>query len=71
MGWGNAGYKSLADKLSSCGGQINIVEYSLSNTLMVVNRKGRRFRRIVNSSTAAEALSLSETIVEAKFVRRC
>ena len=67
--WGDAGYKSLPDKVSSCSGQVIIIKDSLSNTSMVVNWKGRKLRRIVNRSTATEVLSVSETISEVIFVK--
>lgn len=68
-GHGDAGYKSLPDKVSSCGGQVIVVRDTQSNASCVLNWRGRKLRRIVNSSTAAEALSLVETISEAIFVK--
>ena len=54
--YGDAGFRSLPDKISSCGGQAVILRDSTTNHACVLNRKGRKLCR-VNSSTAAKTLA--------------
>lgn len=65
----DAGYRSLPDKVSSCGGQVVIVRDIKSNNACVLSWRGRKLKRIVTSSTAAETLALNEVISEVVFLQ--
>ena len=53
--YGDGAHKSLPDKISSCGGQVIIVSNKVRNLQCVVSWRSRKLRRVVSSSTAAEA----------------
>ena len=67
--YGDAGFRSLPDKISSCGGQAVILRDSTTNHACVLNWKGRKLRRVVNSSTAAETLASNEAVSEVIFLK--
>jgi hypothetical protein len=64
----DAGYRSLPDGVSSCGGQVVIIRDSKSNCACVLSWRGRKLRRIVTSSTAAETLALNDVVSEIVFL---
>ena len=68
-GHGDAGYKSLPDKISSCGGQVVMICNKKKELKCVVSWRCRKLRRIVSSSTAAEALSSNDTLDELVYVK--
>ena len=65
----DAGYRSLPDGISSCGGQVVIVRDRKTNNACVVSWRGRKLRRIVTSSTAAETLALNDVISEIVYLQ--
>ena len=67
--FGDAGFRSLPDKVSSCGGQVIILRDSSTNHACVLNWKGRKLRRVVTSSTAAETLASNEAVSEVIFLK--
>ena len=60
-GYGDAGHKSLPDKLSSACGYVLILRNKVTNTASVLSWKSTKIRRVVGSSTAAEALATVES----------
>ena len=68
-GHGDAGYRSLPDKVSSCGGQVVIIENRKLRTRCVVSWKAKKIKRVVSSSTAAEALALNDTVNEMVYIK--
>ena len=69
QGYGDAGYKSLPDQVSSCGGQVVLITNKKKGLKCIVSWRCRKLRRVVSSSTAAEALSLNDTLDELVFVK--
>ena len=67
--YADAGYRSLPDKVSSCGGQVVIVRDTTSNAACVLSWRGRKLKRVVTSSTAAETLALNDVISEVLFTK--
>ena len=65
----DAGYRSLPDGLSSCGGQVVVIRDSKSNSACVLSWRGRKLRRIVTSSTAAETLALNDVVSEIVYLQ--
>ena len=66
---GDAGYKSLPDKTSSCGGYVVLLCNRQRGIGCVLNWKSRKLRRVVSSSTAAEALAVNEALDEMVYVK--
>lgn len=60
-GYGDAGHKSLPDKLSSSCGYVLLLRNKVSGATSVLSWKSTKIRRVVASSTAAEALATVET----------
>ena len=58
MGYGDAGVKSLPDKLSSCGGQVIMLVNKRKKKVCIINWKSKKIVRRVVSFLAAEALAL-------------
>ena len=69
VGHGDAGYRSLPDKVSSCGGQVISVENQKTKAQCVVSWKSKKMKRVVSSSTAAEALALNDTLDEMVYIK--
>ena len=67
--YGDAGYKSLPDKMSSCGGRAILMTYTKMKTSCQVSWRSKKLKRIVVSSTAVEMLVTKETIGEAVYVK--
>ena len=67
--YADAGFKSLPDQVSSCGGQVVFIRDIETNKTCTISWKGRKLRRIVTSSTAAETLALNEVLSEIIFVK--
>ena len=68
-GHGDAGYRSLPDKVSSCGGQVVIIANRRRKMCCVVSWKSKKLKRVVSSSTAAEALALNDTLDELVYIK--
>ena len=60
-GYGDAGHKSLPDKISSSCGYVLLLTNKLTGASSVLTWKSTKIRRVVGSSTAAEALATNET----------
>ena len=69
QGYGDAGYKSLPDQISSCGGQVVMITNKKKGLKCIVSWRCRKLRRVVSSSTAAEALSVNDTLDELVYVK--
>ena len=63
------GFRSLPDGVSSCGGQVVTIRDSKTNKTCVMSWRGRKLKRIVTSSTAAETLALNDVISEVVFIK--
>ena len=61
-GYGDAAFKSLPDKVSSCGGHVILACNELKKVSCVLSWKSKKLRRIVSSSTAAELLEANTTV---------
>lgn len=68
-GYGDAGFKSLPDKISSCGGHVVLVNNKNRGMSCVLNWKCKKLKRVVSSSTAAESLAVNETLDELVYVK--
>ena len=68
-GYGDAGFRSLPDKTSSCGGQVIVIKNRGTGAACVVSWRSRKLKRIVNSSTGAEALAINETVSELVYIK--
>jgi hypothetical protein len=66
--FGDAGHRSLPDGVSSCGGQVVVIRDD-SNNACVLSWRGRKLKRIVTSSTAAETLALNDIVSEVIFTK--
>ena len=56
-GYGDAGFKSLPDKTSSCGGSVVMITNKVEGKSSILNWRSNKIKRVVSSSTAAEALA--------------
>ena len=68
-GYGDAGFRSLPDKTSSCGGQVIVIKNRETGAACVVSWRSRKLKRIVNSSTGAEALAINDTVSELVYIK--
>jgi hypothetical protein len=64
VGYGDAGIKSLPDKVSSVGGQVILLVNAYQNLACVLNWRSKKLVRKVVSSLAGEALAAVATIGE-------
>ena len=62
QGYGDSGYKSLPDKVSSSSGQVVLLSNPGREVACVIEWKSRKLRRVVSSSTAAEALAANDSL---------
>ena len=69
VGHGDAGYKSLPDKVSSSGGHVILICNKTKGLSCVVNWRSRKLKRIVSSSTAAESLAINDCLDELVYVK--
>ena len=67
--YGDAGFKSLPDKTSSCAGYVTLLCNKNKNVACVLNWKSKKLRRVVSSSTAAEALSANEALDDMVYLK--
>ena len=67
--YGDAGHKSMPDKLASCGGRAIIVKNKKTNKACLVSWRSKRLKRLVTSSTAAEVLAINDTVGEAVYIQ--
>ena len=66
---GDAGYKSLPDKLSSCGGYVILLHNEERDISCVISWSSKKLKRVVSSSTAAEALASNEALDELVYIK--
>ena len=64
VGYGDAGIKSMPDKLSSVGGQVILLANTSTNMACVLSWRSKKLVRKVVSSLAGEALAIVATIGE-------
>ena len=69
VGHGDAGYRSLPDRVSSCGGQVILIINKRTQVQCVVSWRCKKIKRVVSSSTAAEALAANDTLDEMFYVK--
>ena len=69
LAYGDAGFKNLPDNTSSCAGYVTLLCNENKNAACVSNWKSRKLRRVVSSSTAAEALSANEALDDAVYLK--
>ena len=62
VGYGDAGFKSLPDKLSSVGGHVVLLVNEDKATACTLNWRSKKLQRKVASSMAAEGLAMVQTI---------
>ena len=62
VGYGDAGFKSLPDKVSSCGGHVEMISNEKRGISCITSWRSKKLKRVVSSSTAAEALAANETL---------
>ena len=67
--YGDAGFKSLPDKLSSCSGYVVLLTNQENNTSSILSWKCNKIRRVVDSSTAAEALASNDTLDALVYIK--
>ena len=68
-GHGDAGYRSLPDKVSSCGSQVILITNKKTQMQCVVSWRCKKIKRVVSSSTAAEALAANDTLDEMFYIK--
>ena len=68
-GYGDAGFRSLPDKTSSCGGYVVMITNKAEGKSSVLNWRSNEIKRVVSSSTAAEALAANETLDEMVYIK--
>ena len=69
LGHGDAGIKSMPDKLTSVGGQVIMVVNKETNKSCVLGWRSRKLKRKVISSLAGEALAMAGTIGEIVYTK--
>ena len=69
VGYGDAGIKSMPDKISSVGGQVILLANTYKNRACVLNWRSKKLVRKVVSSLAGEALAVVATIGEIVYTR--
>ena len=62
QGYGDAGFKSLPDKTSSCGGHVIMLSNKVRGLSCVLDWRSKKLKRVVTSSTAAEALAVNDAL---------
>ena len=67
-GYGDAGFRSLPDKTSSCGGQVIMISNTERKLSCIVDWRSKKLKRVVASSTAAEALAANDTLDSLVYV---
>ena len=68
-GYGDVGLQTMPDGISSCGGQVVILQNKISNKACVISWRSRKLRRVVNSTLAGEALATTDLIGEIQYVK--
>ena len=69
QGFGDAGFKSLPDKTSSCGGHVILLSNKMRNCSCVLDWRAKKLKRVVSSSTAAEAVAVNDTLDMMVYVK--
>lgn len=69
VGYGDAGIKSMPDKLGSCGGQVVLIANNRLGAGCVLNWRSKKLTRVVVSSLAGEALALVAAIGEMVYTK--
>ena len=69
VGFGDAGVKSMPDKITSVGGHVMALCNKSNNRCCVLSWKSKKIRRKVISSLAGEALAMIGTIGEIVYTR--
>ena len=69
VGYGDAGVKSMPDKISSVGGKVILLVNSKKEAACVLSWRSKKLNRKVVSSLAGEALACTATIGEIVYVK--
>ena len=69
VGHGDAGIKSMPDKISSVGGQVIMIVNKKTNKACVLGWRSRKLKRKVISSLAGEALAMADTVGEIVYTK--
>ena len=69
VGHGDAGYKSLPDKISISGGHVILLCNKEIGVSCVVNWRSRKLKRVVSSSTTAESLAINDCLDELVYIK--
>ena len=69
VGHGDAGIKSLPDKMTSCGGQVILLCNSETDKCCVLLWRSKKIIRKVTSSLAGETLAMIATIGEVVYIK--
>ena len=69
VGHGDAGIKSLPDKMTSCGGQVILLCNDETDKCCVLLWRSKKIIRKVTSSLAGETLAMIATIGEVVYIK--
>ena len=68
-GFGDAGFRSMPDRTTSCGGCVILISNKSKGLSSVLNWKSNKLKRVVSSSTAAEALAANDALDEMVYIK--
>ena len=68
-GHGDAGIKSMPDKITSVGGRVIMICNTKDNTACILSWKSKKIKRKVASSLARETLAMIDTIGEIVYTK--
>ena len=69
QGYGDAGFRSMPDRTSSCGGHVILLANKEQGLASILCWRSKKIKRVVSSSTAAEALAANDTLDEMIYIR--
>ena len=69
LGFGDAGIKSMPDKMTSIGGYVVLLYNRMTNATAVLNWRSKKLRRKVTSSLAGECYAMIGIIGELAYTR--
>ena len=69
VGYGDAGVRSMPDKIGSVGGKVILLVNPKKESACVLNWRSKKLNRVIISSLAGEALACTATIGEMVYVK--
>ena len=69
LGYGDAGVKSMPDRVSGCGGHVVLLFNCILKKACILRWRSKKLKRKVISSLAGEALALYDTTGEIVYIR--